>query len=99
MNAGVDALSLEEGKKDFEINIEDVVEIVDGRCTVLGNLDSIGILQNGTGQELRAEIHRQIAAGRKNNRRFIMSIGSPVTPETPAERVRLYCDMVHELGK
>jgi len=99
MDAGADALSLEEGKKGFEIDIEDVVEKVGSRCTVLGNLDSIGVLQKGTDEELRAEIRRQIEAGRKNGSRFIMSTGSPVTPETPASRVRLYCDLVHEMGK
>ena len=99
MDAGADALSLEEGKKGFEIDIVDVVERVGSRCTVLGNLDSIGVLLNGTDEELRAEIRRQIEAGRKNGSRFIMSTGSPVTPETPASRVRLYCDLVHELAR
>ena len=37
-------------------------------------------------------------AGRKNGGRFVMSLGSPVTPETPVARVRLYTDLVHELG-
>ena len=46
----------------------------------------------------RAEIVRQIQAGRRNGSRFVMSIGSPVTPGTPPERVRLYCDLAHELG-
>lgn len=98
IDSGADALALEEGKKGFANNIEEIAGIVNGRCTVLGNLDAIGILQNGTKDELRAEIRRQIAAGRKNKSRFIMSIGSPVTPGTPVERVRLYCDLVHELG-
>ncbi|HUU58564.1 MAG TPA: uroporphyrinogen decarboxylase family protein [Phycisphaerae bacterium] len=97
--AGADALSLEEGKKGFEIDIEEVVERVGGRCTVLGNLDAVGVLQNGTEGQLRAEIQRQLAAGRKNGSRFIMSLGSPVTPDTPVERVRRYCDLVHELGR
>ena len=96
---GADALALEESKKGFTIEIEDVVARVQGRCTVLGNLDAIGVLQNGTEAELRAEIARQIAAGRRNGNRFIMCTGSPVTPGTPAERVRLYCDLVHELGQ
>ena len=99
MDAGADALSLEEGKKGFEIDIGDIVERVGGRCTVLGNLDSIGVLQNGTDEELRTEIRRQIEAGRKNGSRFIMSTGSPVTPSTPASRVRLYCDLVREMGR
>jgi hypothetical protein len=99
LSIGADALALEEGKKGFEIDIEDVVKRVQGRCTVFGNLDAIGVLQNGTDEELRTEISRQIAAGRRNGNRFIMSIGSPVTPGTPVERVRLFCDLVQELGR
>ncbi|MBI2440680.1 MAG: hypothetical protein HYV35_04835 [Lentisphaerae bacterium] len=95
---GADALALEESKKGFAIDIVDVARRVNGRAVLLGNLDAIGVLQNGTEQELRSEISRQVAAGRRNGSRFIMSIGSPVTPETPVERVRLYCDLVHDLG-
>ena len=95
---GADGLSLEESKKGFVIDIEEVVERAQGKCAVLGNLDAVGVLQDGTEGELRAEVERQMAAGRKNGNRFIMSIGSPVTPGTPVERVRLYCDLVHELG-
>jgi len=99
LSSGAYALALEESKKDFSIDIEDdIVTKVQGRCVVLGNLDSIGILQNGTEEQLQAEIMRQIKAGRKNKGRFIMSLGSPVTPSTPVERVSLYCDLVHKLG-
>ena len=98
LRISADALSLEESKKGYTIDIADVVERVQGRCTVLGNLDAVGILQDGSEEQLRVEIARQIAAGRENGSRFIMSIGSPVTPGTRVERVRLYCDLVHELG-
>ena len=98
LSVGSDAISLEEGKKGFSIDIEDVVSEVKGKCVVLGNLDALGVLQSGSEDELRAEIKRQITAGRRNNNRFIMSTGSPVTPGTPVERVRMYCDMVHEMG-
>jgi hypothetical protein len=99
LSVGADALALEESKKGFAINIEHIVEQVHGRCTLLGNLDAIHLLEHGSEAELRAEVARQIAAGRRNGSRFIMSIGSPVTPGTPVERVRLYCDLVHELGR
>jgi len=95
---GADALSFEESKKDFRVDIEDVAERLAGQCALLGNLDAVGILQNGSETELREELKRQILAGRKNKSRFIMSLGSPATPETPIERVRLYCDLAHELG-
>jgi uroporphyrinogen-III decarboxylase len=98
LSVGTDALALEESKKGFIINIEDIAKEVQGKITLFGNLDPISILQNGTEEQLRQEISRQIAAGRQNNNRFIMSTGSPVTPETPVEKVRLYCDLVRELG-
>jgi len=98
LSAGADALSLEESKKGFTIDIDDVVARVAGRCTVLGNLDAVGVLQNGTDQQLRAEVARQLAAGRRNASRFLMSLGSPVTPATPVARVRRYCELVRELG-
>jgi hypothetical protein len=92
LDTGAYALSLEEGKKNFEIRIEDVVERVAGRMTVLGNLDAIRVLQDGTDKELECEVRRQIAAGRANGSRFILSLGSPVTPRTPVSRVRRFCE-------
>lgn len=99
LSVGADALSMEESKKNFSIEIEDIVERVGGRCTVLGNLDSVGVLQDGSEEKLRAEIARQITAGRRNRSRFIMSLGSPVTPQTPVARIRLYSDLVRELSR
>ncbi len=98
LSLGMDALALEESKKDFTIDIEEVAERVSGRYTLLGNLDAIGVLQDGSDEQLRAEVARQIAAGRKNGSRFIMSLGSPPTPATPVERVRLYLELARELG-
>ena len=95
---GADALALEESKKGFTIDIAEVAERVRGRCTLLGNLDAIDLLEKGSDEDLRREIERQIEAGRRNGSRFVMSLGSPVTPGTTAERVRRYCDLVHELG-
>jgi uroporphyrinogen-III decarboxylase len=97
-DVGADALSLEEGKKGFTIDIDEVVDRVGGRCVVLGNLDAINLLPRAGEEELRREIGRQLAAGRRNRSRFIMSIGSPVTPGTSVERVRRYCEMVHDMG-
>jgi uroporphyrinogen-III decarboxylase len=99
LDVGADALALEESKKGFVIDIDDVVERVAGRCAVLGNLDAIGVLERGSDAELRAELARQVAAGRRNASRFITSLGSPVTPDTSVERVRRFCDVAHELGR
>lgn len=98
LSAGADALALEESKKAFTIDIEDVVRHTAGRCSVLGNLDAVGILEAASEEGLRSEITRQIAAGRRNGSRFIMSLGSPVTPGAPLARVQKYCDTAREVG-
>jgi len=98
LDTGADALSLEEGKKGFEVDIMQVAELVDGRLALLGNIDAYGVLERGSDAALRAEIAHQIEAGRRNRNRFVVSIGSPVTPGTPLQRVRRYCDLVHELA-
>jgi uroporphyrinogen-III decarboxylase len=97
-SVGADALALEESKKGFAIEIEDVVARAGGGTAVLGNLDAVGVLEGASDAELREEIARQVAIGRRNGGRFVMSLGSPVTPDTPAERVRLYCRLAREPG-
>lgn len=98
MTSGADAIALEESKKQFHIDIDEVVARVQGRMVVLGNLDAWDILERGSREELRREIARQLDAGRRNHGRFIMSTGSPVTPGTPAARVREYAALVRKLG-
>lgn len=94
---GADALSLEESKKGFTVEIEEAVERAVGRGALFGNLDAIGVLQDGNEEELRREVARQLAAGRRHQGRFVMSLGSPVTPGTSVDRVRRYAEIVHEL--
>jgi len=97
LEIGADALHFEESKKGFRIDISEVAARVDGCCVLFGNLDSVGILQDASAACLEQEVKRQLAAGRRNGGRFVMSTGSPVTPQTPVERVRLYTDLVHNL--
>ena len=98
LETGAEGVHFEESKKGFSIDIDQVVQAVDGRAVVFGNLDAIGVLQNGSEEDLRDEIARQLATARCNGGRFVMSTGSPVTPDTPVERVRLYADLVRETG-
>ncbi len=95
---GADGLAFEEGKKGFTIDIEAVVDRVGGRMCVLGNLDAITLLEHGSDADLAREIGRQIRAGRRNGSRFMMSVGSPVTPGTRPERVQRFLSMAREMG-
>jgi uroporphyrinogen decarboxylase-like protein len=97
VSSGTDAIALEDSKKGFICEIDQIAKIVDGRCTLLGNLDPIAFLQDGTQDELRKEIELQLSAGKINKNRFIMCIGSPVTPATPVARVKEYCDITKSL--
>jgi len=95
---GADAVSLEESKKGFPIDIFEVAKYINGRCTLLGNLDAIHLLPNASESELRDALTYQIEAGWLNKGRFIMSLGSPITPGTTHQQVRRYLELTHELG-
>jgi len=97
VGAGPDAIALEEGKKGFRIDIGEVADFVAGRCALFGNVDAIWLLPDCSERELRLELRRQAEAGRRNKGRFVHGIGSPVTPGTPAAKVRLFCEMAHEV--
>lgn len=99
LDAGADAVHFEESKKNFTIDIADILTKINGRCAVFGNLDAIGILQDGSENALRSEIKRQMEAAREHGCRFIMSTGSPITPGTTVERVRMYTDIARESGR
>ncbi len=98
LSLGTDALAFEESKKGFTIDIESLAERVAGKYTLFGNLDALDVLPNASLDRLKSEIEKQIQAGRKNGNRFVMSIGSPVTPGTPACRVKQYVDLARLLG-
>lgn len=95
LDTGADALALEEGKKGFAVDLLALAERLDGRMALLGNIDAIAVMEHGSAAALQAEVARQTEIGRRNRGRFVCSIGSPVTPGTPLERVRRYCDLVH----
>jgi len=92
-----DCISLEESKKNFQIDIDRVDKIVAGRACIFGNLDAVWLLRSGTHSDLKKEITRQIDVGR-NYGKFVMSLGSPVTPETPVCRVREYVKIARQIA-
>ena len=96
--SGADALALEEGRKHFAIDIDEVAGRVGGRMALVGNLHDVDVLEAGSVEAIRAETARQLEAGRRNGGRFLMGIGGPVTPDTPLEHVRTIAETVHELA-
>lgn len=82
----MDALMVEESKKDFVVEIGEVRDCVGPDLCLFGNVDSYSMVQKGTEAELAAEIDRQIrTAGSEGG--FIVGVGSPLTLDTPCSRV------------
>jgi uroporphyrinogen-III decarboxylase len=92
---GPHALSLEESKKGFVIDIAAVDKVVADRTCLLGNFDAITLLEKGSYAEIAAEVERQLTVGRRRGR-FVTSLGSPVTPRTPTAKVREWVEMARE---
>jgi uroporphyrinogen-III decarboxylase len=93
-----DAVSFEESKKGFRIDLAEVDEVVNGRSCLLGNVDAIGVVQNGSREEMAREAERQFAIGRRHGR-FALSLGSPVTPPTPTAKLQEFLAIARERAK
>jgi hypothetical protein len=77
----VAAVAVEETKKNFRIEIEEVVQRVDGRAAVFGNIDAVRFGLNASLEEMAAEVKRQAQIGTKA-RGFVVSTGSPFPLDT-----------------
>jgi uroporphyrinogen-III decarboxylase len=77
----VAALAVEESKKSFTIEIEDVVGRVGGRVAVFGNIDAVRFGIHATMEEMAAEVKRQIRIGARA-KGFVISTGSPFPLDT-----------------
>jgi len=89
---GADGLSMETSMKNYVNDIDEIAKKIGSRITLFGNIDPVGILQNGTDTELELEIARQSMAGRKCQG-FIMCTGSPITPSTSPARVQKFIEL------
>ena len=90
-----DALSFEESKKGFVLDLSQIDDVLQDRTCLLGNLDSINVLQRGRRDELTAAIDYQASVGRRNGR-FAFSLGSPVTPPTSTGRLQEFIALARE---
>lgn len=90
------AVAVEESKKGFRIALEEVVERVRGRVTILGNIDTIRFGLHATSEEMAAEARRQAAIGSRA-RGFVVSTGSPFPLETNPRLIDALVEAAHAL--
>jgi hypothetical protein len=86
-----DALSLEESRRDYVIDIGEVRRVMGPDRVLFGNV-ATDLIEHGTREQLIGEARRQIRSAAEHGN-FILSCGTPIAPGTPAERVRLFCEL------
>jgi hypothetical protein len=92
----LDAVAVEESKKNFVIELEDVVDIVDGRAAVFGNIDAVQFGIHATMGEMAAEVKRQARIGARA-KGFVVSTGSPFPLDTNPRLIDTLAETAHSL--
>jgi hypothetical protein len=90
----VSAIALEESKKNFRIDIEDVVERIGARTVVFGNIDAVKYGIRAPADEITAEVGRQARAGLRA-KGFVVSTGSPFPLDTNPRRIDMLVAAAH----
>jgi len=70
------AVAAEESKKNFQIDLAEIVRGVDGRVAVFGNIDAIQYGLHASLDEVAGEVRRQVSIGAQA-KGFVVSTGSP----------------------
>jgi uroporphyrinogen-III decarboxylase len=91
------AVAVEESKKNFCIEIEDVVQKVAGRATVFGNIDAVRFGLRASLDEMAAEVKRQARIG-AGARGFVISTGSPFPLDTNPRLLDTLVATAHSLS-
>jgi len=87
-------LILEESKKLMVLDPAKVIQELGEDRAVIGNVDSIGVLLNGTEKEIREAVRKQIREANSNT--FVAGIGSPIPFGTPQKNIKAFIDAVLE---
>ena len=91
-----DAVACEESKKNFEIEIEEIVEKVGHDKCVFGNVDAPLYGVQASRERIEAEVGRQVEAGKKA-RGFVVSTGSPYPLDTPISSIDALIAAAHSI--
>lgn len=90
------AVATEESKKNFRIELQDVVDRVAGRMAVFGNIDAVRFGPNGTLGEMAREVKRQARLGAQAAG-FVASTGSPFPLDTNPRLIDTLVDTAHAI--
>ena len=88
IRTGVDLI-----ETDSAMEMGSVADTVAGRAAIIGNIDPVHILKDGTADDVRLACRQAIAGGIRN-RRFILGTGCFVCPGTPVDNLRALVNSV-----
>jgi hypothetical protein len=94
----VSAIAVEESKKGFCIDIEEVVKHIGERRAVFGNIDAVQYGIQASDDALKAEVKRQVRAG-AGARGFVVSTGSPFPLDTNPRRIDTLVAAAHAASR
>ena len=89
VRSGVDGISVGLGT-----NIPKTVKIVRGRCRIIGNIDTSGVLLNGTPKQVEMDVRRCIKEGVD-----IVAPGCGLSPRTPLQNLSAMTDAIRKHGR
>ena len=84
-----DALSLEESRRDYVIDMKQVREVMGPDRVLFGNV-AADMIEHGTDDDLIEEARYQVTHAAEHGN-FILSCGTPVVPGVKAERMKFFC--------
>lgn len=93
-----DALVMEASMGGYVNDLASVAKLAAGKTCLYGNLNPFDDVQMLSEEALETKVKLQHAQGSIEHR-FITSTGSPLTPGTPASRIRRLIEMSHALTR
>ncbi len=90
---GVSALSPGPG-----IDVADALAVTRGKVCFVGNLDPIGVIMNGTPEDVKRETTRIVEAGKKIEG-FMFNAGEMIPRDTPEQNMRMMIQTAKQCGR
>lgn len=72
---------------DYKIDAKEAFDIVGDSICLKGNIDPVGILKDGTPEQIRQEVNKLKSLNKRN---FILSPGCEVARDTPIENMKAF---------
>ena len=80
---------------DHKVDLAFAKRVVDGRCSIIGNLDPVTVLLQGTPEKVRAAALEALEVGSPGGH-FVLGSGCAVPRPTPFENIRAMVDAAAE---